>query len=315
MTVQVLLATFNGAPHVGALLDSVLAQTLPGVRILTRDDGSSDDTPSIVEAYARRHPDRIQRLENGPPSGSAMGNFARLIDAADAPYIAFADQDDIWLPHKLALALDRMRAAEAKAGQGVPVLVHTDLTVVDGDLAPVAPSYWGLQGTDPLRRCGLADLLAENVVTGCAMLANRALVELARPVPAEAVMHDWWLALHAAAFGRLVPVAEPTLLYRRHGGNAVGVEGWDGGAVWRQLRRLRHPFDAGPLLADLRRSTLQADAFSKRHDGRLDERQRAMLAAFAALPDRPSPLRKATLLRWGIGRSNRLRHVSLLLRI
>ena len=315
MSVQVLLATFNGARYVGALLESVLAQTLPNVRVLVRDDGSTDGTPAIVDAFARRHPGRVTVLETGGPGGSALSNFARLIDAADAPYVAFADQDDVWLPHKLALSLERLRAAEAEAGQGIPVLVHTDLTVVDGDLAPLAPSYWGLQGTDPLRRRGLANLLVENVVTGCAMLANRALIELARPVPVEAVMHDWWLALHAAAFGRLVPVAEPTLLYRRHGGNAVGVEGWDGNTVWRQLRRLRHPFDSGPLLADLRRSALQADAFRRRHGERLGQRQRAMLAAFAALPEQPSPVRKATLLRWNIGRSNRLRHVSLLLRV
>lgn len=315
MRIAVLLATFNGERHVGALLDSLLQQTVGDFHVIARDDGSSDGTAAILRSYASKHPERFSILPPGAPTGSACGNFAALLDAVEASYVAFADQDDLWFPHKLATMLDRMRAVEGEVGPDVPVLVHSDLQVVDDALRPVAPSYWRLQGTTPTRRRELRHLLAENVVTGCAMLANRALVTCARPVPSEAVMHDWWLALHAAAFGRVEPLPEPTLLYRRHAGNSVGAGGWSVVTVWRQIRRMRHPFDATALHADLRRACLQADAFLRRHGGRLTPRQRAMVGMFAALLDQPPVRRRATLLRWGIGRSHRLRHISLLVRI
>lgn len=160
-----------------------------------------------------------------------------------AQYAFFADQDDVWLPHKLERQMSAMRELEAACGRRMPLLVHTDLTVVDARLRTLASSYRAAARVhhDPADPLGC--LLVANHVTGCATLVNRALLAAATPLPAAALIHDWWTAQVAAALGRLHYLPESTLLYRQHGANTIGAAGFwsklnplDGrlGRRWRQ---------------------------------------------------------------------------------
>src|SRR4029077_11295650 len=101
------------------------------------------------------------------------------------------------------------------------LLVHSDLSVVDDALRELQPSFWRYSGFDP-ERTNLARLLLKNTVTGCASLVNLPLVMLPVPVPPAALLHDYWLALVAAAAGRIAVVREPLVAYRQHARNAVG---------------------------------------------------------------------------------------------
>jgi hypothetical protein len=217
---EVALATFNGERFLAPLLGSLLEQTWQDFTILIADDGSSDSTMAIVGDYARRHPGRIRIVADGPHLG-IVGNFARLLRAATADYLMPCDQDDVWLPRKIELSLARMRRLEADHGTETPLLVHTDLMVVAEDLRLLGPSYARYVGLDPARRL-LGPLLLRNVVTGCTAMLNRALYCRARPIPADAIMHDHWIALVAAATGKIGFLDEPTVLYRQHAGNAIG---------------------------------------------------------------------------------------------
>jgi glycosyltransferase involved in cell wall biosynthesis len=136
--VQVLLATYNGERFLREQIDSILAQTLPGVSILARDDGSNDSTPQILEDYGRRSPDRFRILPTVTPTGSARDNFLALLHASEAPYIAFADQDDVWLPQKLERQMNAMHGLEQRYGTSTPLLVFSDLRVVSDDLTSIA---------------------------------------------------------------------------------------------------------------------------------------------------------------------------------
>lgn len=167
-----------------------------------------------------------------------------LLSRGSGQYFMFADQDDIWHPDKVEKTLAAMKeaeeacaqeagapaedaaGAEGKASEApcpIPVLVHCDMRVVDEEGQEIAPSYVKYQQMSP-ERCSLNQLLVQNNVTGGALMMNEALVKLilSRPVPRRAVMHDHWIALAAAAFGKIVFLDEALYDYRQHGKNVLG---------------------------------------------------------------------------------------------
>lgn len=249
--VDVLLATYNGARYLEAQIDSILAQTYQEFRILVSDDGSSDATPEILRAYQARLGERLVIVSNPLPGGGVVRNFEHLMLASlndgVARWVAFSDQDDVWLPEKIASTLQEMIRVEASDGAHVPCLVHSDLMVVDEKLSVLSPSFARYQKMDPAL-CSPLSLLSINQVTGCTMMANRALLTLALPLPSEAIMHDWWCAV-ASGSGRRVFVEAPLMLYRQHGANQIGARDrslgtrlvrmlTDGPGVFRRVRAL-----------------------------------------------------------------------------
>jgi rhamnosyltransferase len=226
--VFIVLSSYNGVCYLAEQLESIRAQTYEDWTLLVRDDASSDATADIVESFANRDR-RIVPLRDGRGNLGPAVSFGALLERAaetGARYIALADQDDVWQPHKLASELRVLWAREAEVGDTVPLLVHSDLTVVQRDLRLVHPSFLALQGLDREVASPLATLLVQNFVTGCTVVLNRALLRTALPLPRHVVMHDWWLALCAAAVGELLYLPEATLLYRQHDANAVGARGF-----------------------------------------------------------------------------------------
>src|SRR5712691_6164922 len=211
--IDVLLATYNGARYLRPQIESILDQEGVSFRILVRDDGSADETPAVIEHYRRMRPDRVVRVGGSDHLGT-VGNFACLLREASAPYAALSDQDDVWARHKLRTLLSAMRDLESRHSIGAPLLVHSDLTVVDETLRERHPSFWRYSGFDP-RGANLPQLLIKNTVTGCASLVNRALIELALPIPQAALVHDYWLALVAGAAGHFGIVEETLMAYRQ----------------------------------------------------------------------------------------------------
>jgi glycosyltransferase involved in cell wall biosynthesis len=224
--VVIVLATYNGAPWLEAQVRSLQAQDHAGWRLLVRDDGSSDGTPALLERLAREEP-RLTVL-GAPGRLGVIANFGALLEAAraaGADYVFPCDQDDEWRPDKLSRALAEMARLEARHGRGAPLLVHSDLEVVDEALRPLHPSFLAFQGLRHEGRDPLRVLLVQNFVTGCASLLNRALLELALPVPAGCIMHDWWVAQCAAARGAIGFLPEAAVRYRQHAANQVGAAG------------------------------------------------------------------------------------------
>ena len=258
--IEVVLPTYNGAAYLEAQLASIHSQTLRPERVLLRDDGSSDGTQALIGQLHQRYGSWLQVL---PADGNlgCTANVNRLLQAAKAPYVALADQDDLWLPHKLERSLDLMQQLEARRGTSTPLLVHGDLELVDADGERLGCRYLQRQRLDP-QRCAPVDLALTNVVTGCTALLNRALVQKVLPIPPEALMHDWWLALVASAFGQIALVEEPGVLYRQHSSNVLGAQGL-GLAYWRQRLKalLADPAAGGHTRAALQ----QAELFEERY--------------------------------------------------
>lgn len=232
-SLEVLLPCFNGATFLEAQVLSIYSQSLRPSRLLLRDDGSRDATPALVARLEQRFPGWLVPL----PSGLRLGcrdNVALLLESSRADYVALADQDDLWDSHRLATCLDLMRRLEIEHGATTPLLVHSDLRLIDRGDRFIAPSFHRLQRLDP-RRTGLDDLSLTNVVTGCTVLLNRACVEAALPIPEAAVLHDWWLALVASRCGAIGYVDVPTVAYRQHGANLVGAVGSGPARLFRLL--------------------------------------------------------------------------------
>ncbi|XKH59408.1 glycosyltransferase family 2 protein [Halomonas sediminis] len=221
--IEILLATWNGERYLKEQLDSLLAQTNTSWQLIAHDDGSSDATLDILHTYQRQYPERIQVLEDGQRFGNACGNFAHLLKHAQAPYVMFCDQDDIWLPFKVEVTLNAMQAEEAKC-PSVPILVHTDLQVVDAQGNKLASSFFDAQQL-PREYRSLLDAAVLNRVTGCTVMLNQAAIDEGTPIPRQALMHDWWLACRTLqAGGKVVFVNQPTMGYRQHGGNVIGAK-------------------------------------------------------------------------------------------
>lgn len=261
--IEVVLPTYNGVNYLVAQLASIDAQSLRPARVLLRDDGSSDGTPELIERLQERYGSWLEVL---PADGNlgCTANVNRLLEATTAPYVALADQDDLWLPCKLEQAMTLMQQLEARYGTAMPLLVHSDLELVDSHARTLGCRYLERQRLDP-ERTDLVDLAFTNVVTGCTVLLNRALLQKALPIPPEALMHDWWLALVASAFGQIALDKKPRILYRQHGGNVLGAQGL-GFVYWRQRlhQLLATPAAGGHTLAALH----QAELFEQRY-GRL----------------------------------------------
>ena len=222
----IVLSAFDGAAWLEAQLESIRRQSAQHWRLYARDDGSRDGTVERLGEWARREP-RIELLANDGRNLGPAASFGVLLQHAldrGERYVFLSDQDDVWLPEKCASMLALMRDREAASGPDLPLLVHSDLRVVDRDLAPVHPSFVAQHGIDAKEEQRGMRLLVGNSVTGCAALVNAALLRCALPMP-EVAMHDWWLAQCAAAFGELVFLDEATVLYRQHGANTVGARG------------------------------------------------------------------------------------------
>ena len=225
--VDLLLATYNGSRYLAAQLDSILAQTHQRFRLLVCDDGSADETLAVLEAFGERFGGRLILVPNPSPGRGVARNFENLMKASlqdgKANWVAFCDQDDVWLPRKIEVTLAEMQRLEARVGESVPCVVHSDLTVVDERLEVIHPSFVRHQRFDP-EDCSAVSLLSINQVTGCAMMVNRTLLAMALPLPESVVMHDWWCALLAGS-GRRSFVDVPLILYRQHGANQLGAKG------------------------------------------------------------------------------------------
>ena len=222
--VDILLAVYNGEKYLEEQLESIAAQTYQNWRLVIRDDGSSDHSLAIAHAFQKKHPEKkIEIYVNEVPTKSAKGNFMRLLEDAVSEYVMFCDQDDVWLPEKVEKTLKAMVHCEKKSGtKDVPILVHGDLYVVDENLQIISDSMFRYQKLP--KTTAVNQLLIQNSVTGCTVMINKKLQDmLKRASDTQAmVMHDYWAALIASVFGKIVFMKQPLIKYRQHGDNSVG---------------------------------------------------------------------------------------------
>lgn len=291
--VLILLASYNGSRYIHEMVDSIIAQDYTDWHLVLSDDGSKDNTPEILEAYAAKMPEKITHYRSGMRFGNAQDHFMHLLrQFRDAPYVMFCDQDDVWHSDKIRKTLEKMKQIEEDPA--IPAMVHTDLRVVDGELREIDPSFVAFSKLDG-HRLSLNGLLMQNVVTGCTMMLNRALAELsvARTPAGGIQMHDWYIALLAAACGKTGYLDEATIDYRQHGNNVVGAK--NPRSLGYILARISGKVVRGSIFA----ASAQAQVLLDTCSDLLPQDARTTLAAFAAVRESGWLKRKQLYVRHG----------------
>lgn len=221
MKISILLATYNGGQRLRVQLDSILNQTYKEWFLYIHDDGSTDETLGIIEEYKQKN-ERIEFVKDEIKGRGAKGSFMWLLEHVDSDYYMFCDQDDLWLPYKIAQSLCFIQKLE-KEFPDKPVCVHTDAAVADAQYNVVANSLWKLSRVIPNILEEINYIQVANCVTGCTMMFNRKAKEYSLPVDDLAPMHDFWVAYSTLAnSGILSHINKSTMLYCQHGDNEVG---------------------------------------------------------------------------------------------
>lgn len=309
MTVAILIATYNGSAYLKDLLESIFNQSYKEIDVFVRDDGSTDGTQEILSQYNVTVVPSSERL-------GVKSSFSRLLDHAfhdsTADFFMFCDQDDVWLPNKVEKTLSKMISMNKQYGD-LPLLVHTDLQVVDSKLNKIASSMWCYQKIDPSKN-DFNRLFLQNTVTGCTAMINRRLAEVTLSFPDNAVVHDWWMALVASCFGKIGFLEEQTILYRQHEENVIGAQGFKRLALYKLLGvfipRYRRQ-EATFLEANFRQARAFLDCFSS--SMRAD--QRAAVLTFSEIKSLPFLKRRIFAFRSGFIKQGFLRNLFLFIRL
>jgi len=288
VSISVAMCTRNGAQHVARQVQSILNQRPAPSELVVGDDASTDDTIAVIErefAAARAADGTLATTLTVIRREAALGvtaNFAATLEACSGELIALSDQDDEWMPGKLA-TLTAAFAADAEL-----LLVHTDARLVDADGTSLGLTLLEALEATPAERAGLSTgdalpvLMRRNLVTGATVMLRRSLLRSAMPIPAQWV-HDEWLAAIAAAVGRVRLIAEPFIDYRQHGANVIGARR---PSLADRLARLREPraeraarlADRTAQLAERARSLAVPSAVQATLDAKADhEARRARL--------------------------------------
>ena len=293
--VQILLSTWNGAHWLPELLASLQRQTFQDWQLLIRDDGSCDQTLRILLDWQSLYPEKVAGLQLADEHLGSTQSFSRLVESSSAPYLLFCDQDDIWLPQKLTWQMHVMQKLERRLGANTPLLVHSDLAVIDSECQIQALSFWEYRQLDIHQH--KRDYLLTNVVTGCATLFNRAAASKAFPAPLQAIQHDRWLALVCAWFGHIHSLDYPLVLYRQHDHNELGA----------------HASRFHRIAARLFAWSAQAEAFLQRYGAQLPADERERVAALAEVRKLKGWKKRQHLLRHQLFKPGLLANLGLML--
>ncbi len=257
----VLLSSYNGERFIGAQVDSILAQSHRNLRLIVRDDGSSDGTTAIVTRYAERHAN--VELRRGRNVG-AVASFLELLDhAPEGHYVALSDQDDVWREDKVERAIAALQSIDG------PAMYFSNVEIVGTGLEHLAA-----ESDRAPRGASFANALVENIATGCTVVLNAAAAGTLRGRNvrhADLVMHDWWIYQVIAGIGNVIYERYAGVCYRQHPGNVVGspsgLRRWSG-------RVKRH---LGKAPARIRRQALE---LQRVYGSELPPNKKSLLAEF-----------------------------------
>ena len=200
---SVCIATHNGERFLRPQIESILGQIGSEDEVIIQDDSSNDKTLAMLAEFV----DSRLKVEVNSRNLGVVKTIERALERSNGQFVFLADQDDVWLPNKVNIFVDALRSAD---------LVVSDCHVTDSELRITYISFFSLRGSGP----GVLKNVWRNSYLGCCMAFRREVLEIALPFPHAVPMHDMWIGLLADAMFRVVFVETPTLLYRRHGGNA-----------------------------------------------------------------------------------------------
>lgn len=202
--VKVLLSAYNGEQYIKQQIDSILHQTHQNIELYVRDDGSKDGTLKILEEYEK---EGLLHLERGKNCGFIKSFFWLILHSGEADYYAFADQDDVWFPNKIEMALEKLEEKK----ENIPCLYFSNYDFYDSRLNFV--SHRQEISLSPSFRNSLVDCMP----LGFNSVFNQRACQIIREHPPKySCGHDWWTYMVCAGLGEVIYDSRPTVKYRRH---------------------------------------------------------------------------------------------------
>lgn len=263
--VQILMATYNGQSYIKEQLESIYTQSYSNIKVLVRDDASSDNTKAILNQ--EQIDGKIEILVSDKNIGAANSFFELLKHSScDAEFYAFSDQDDIWYEGKIERAVDLL--SESALDQPLMYFSRLDYVSAVNEFIKKSPLP---------RKVGFGNAIVENVATGCTIVLNRAARDwLIRYIPDKCLMHDSWCYLVISCFGEVLFDSESTIRYRQHSNNAIGAatSSWDN--LIRRLKRFSLRKNGIFRFSD------QAEKFLELYSSVLPEKNKALLFKLVA---------------------------------
>ncbi len=255
--VSVALAVYNGEKFLPQLLASLQYQTIQPLELVVLDDGSTDTSVEIIESFTLSFEKKIfsNDINMGP-----VFTFKKLTGLCKGNFIAFCDQDDIWLPHKI----EQLLFAIKKINSETPAVAFSDLSIIDEEDKLVHNSFFKLRSTKP-DNFSLDDLLFENIVTGCASVINKAMVNELDKMPLNVMMHDHWMALISYSFGKHAFINQPLVLYRAHGSSVTDKQKASYLKNFVNQLKNKHTYLQKNIQQAIEFKKLYADQLSKKH--------------------------------------------------
>lgn len=301
--IDILMATFNGESYIEEQIESIIRQTYKDWILYIRDDGSEDNTIGIIKKYVKKYSGKIVFIEDNKKGLGAKLNFAELMKYTKSDYCMFADQDDIWIQNKIEITFNKIKQLEMIHGKNLPILVHTDLKVVDQNLKIINNSFWKYQNLNPNKQ-SLNNIIVQNNITGCTMLMNKKLIELSLDIPRESIMHDWWIGLIATGLGIVDFIEESTILYRQHGKNTVGAHSYNSFKfIINKIYRFKSTIES------VYKSLDQAKYFNDRFESQLGIEKSELVKSFAKLKEYNIIKRKRILIKNKFFKNGKLRNI------
>ncbi|GKW23600.1 hypothetical protein PEC311524_11940 [Pectobacterium carotovorum subsp. carotovorum] len=234
VSIDIAMATYNGEKYIVEQINSIINQTVGNWRLYISDDASLDNTVGLIKQLAQVD-DRII-LINDERQGGVLSNFNKVLEATKADYVFLADQDDVWPENRIELLLDEIQKKDKNRSR--PVMLYSDLELVDKDLNTISESFYKSCKINPRENIDPINLLWKCSVYGCTTVFNRALLDKCMPIPNGITMHDNWLALNAATENGLFYFDKITIKYRQHDNNVVG------GGRKSLIKRIRSSLDS-----------------------------------------------------------------------
>lgn len=286
MKVNILMSTYNGQQFLAEQIRSIQDQSYTDWTLFIRDDGSSDNTKEILKDFERQD-SRIHLIDSDKSDNlGVIKSFHKLVNHDRADYYFFSDQDDVWLPNKLELSLKEAQNYLAD----LPLMVYMDLKVVNQDLEIMTESM--VKSQSHHANTELVQELTENTVTGGVAMINHALAEMWQETD-DILMHDWYLALLASAFGNLVFIDQPGELYRQHSDNVLGAR-----TLSKRFKKWIRPHILFAVYWDLiKNSQKQASHLLQMP---LSQSNRELIEAFVTIMDKPMLERFRILRKYGL---------------
>jgi glycosyltransferase involved in cell wall biosynthesis len=312
-TIAILLSTYNGEKYIIDQLTSLEDQSHPYFDLYIRDDASRDNTLQLITNFIFKSSLNITILPTKNNLG-AKNNFEVLLknslQVKQYKYFMFCDQDDVWFKDKVLQSYKKIQRLEKEFPSTEPLLIYTDLQVVDETLNILGDSLWNDFHLDP-KKNALNFLAMQCNITGCTMMFNRKLAELSLPFPTEAIMHDYWVGMVASSLGQMDYLDKATISYRQHENNISG--GADKFNLKYIIHRANKFFNTDEYHEVLGRQIIQSKSFLLQYKSYLTEDKIEILEAMISLQSVSFFKRISLMQKYQLYKQNTLRNIGLIL--